>query len=618
MPGPRLLFTFFLCIWGGLLWGDTDSSLVRLQKRFDSHHSDPYAQIQDELDLSIAYNRLGDPKNSMSSLFTALGIADSIQDKKEIALCQYKIAVLFDRQEDNENSLAWGKKGLETAKQANDSALVASCLHRIGLVYSGQNKYDDALEVLNTSLDIRKKLGLKSGVAACMNAMGLIYTNKKEYDKAAFNITNAYTLWKEVGDEEGIAIATDNLASLFLSAQEPEKAVHYGLISFQQAQKIHSFVFMKEAALTLSSAYEQLKDHKKALEYYRRYSGIKDSLINEESSQKVAYIQSLFESDKQQAQIESLQKEKRQEGQLRNTLIIAAILAALVALLALNRYRLKQKANQKLTEANEEIRLSRDEIQAQKQEITDSIRYAKRLQEALLPSYRHMKRFLPGCFVLYKPKDIVSGDFYWVEQWGGKTLIAAVDCTGHGVPGAFMSVLGYSLLNRAVNELGLYKPALILNEMNKSVSRLLRQNKEEAGMKDGMDMALLSIDMENKKLEFTGAFNPCYLIRNGQLQILRGDKFPVGAFVDDDVRLFTNQEHDLQPGDVLYIFTDGYADQFGGPKGKKFKHKQLQELLLSIHQKEPDEQNAQLNRTIMQWKGSLDQIDDILIVGIRI
>ncbi|HEY6161561.1 MAG TPA: tetratricopeptide repeat protein [Bacteroidia bacterium] len=599
---------------------EPDTGISRLKPLVEEHlkKGDKKSAVGDYLELSRAYLRMGNSRDAMASLFSALSLTENSGDKKESARCLYKIAVLYDRQDDPANAIVYAAKGLKVATEVNDPALIASCLHRMGLAYTTQKKYNEAINVLNRSLDIRKKLDLKSGIAACMNALGLINLEKKEFDKAAFNMTSAYKLWKEVDDKEGMAIATGNLSSLFYTTEDYKQAIHYGMMSYEQARSIGSYVFMKEACLTLSNVYERLEDYKHAHEFYRKYSEIKDTLINEESNQKIALIQSQFESDKQDAKIASLEKQQEQEYRIRNMLVGGIVLIALLVLLVLNRYRLKQKANRLLEDANREISLSRDEIAVQKQEITDSIRYARKLQEALLPSSRHMKQLLPESFVLYKPKDIVSGDFYWVEQWGHQTLVAAVDCTGHGVPGAFMSILGYSLLNRAVNELGLSKPSLILNEMNKSVSRLLRQNKEEAGMKDGMDMALVSIDKNNLKLEFAGAFNGLYLFRNGELKKTNADKFPVGGFIDEELRLFTNHEMELQKGDMIYIFTDGYADQFGGAKGKKFKYKQMQELLHSIHLKPMEEQKEILDSTINEWKGPLEQVDDILVIGIRI
>ncbi|MBA3972326.1 MAG: SpoIIE family protein phosphatase, partial [Bacteroidetes bacterium] len=271
-----------------------------------------------------------------------------------------------------------------------------------------------------------------------------------------------------------------------------------------------------------------------------------------------------------------------------------------------------------LLEEKEKLQVAYSEIDGKNKDITDSIHYAKRIQNAILPSDTAMKQALSESFVLYQPKAIVSGDFYWLEKWGNQTFIAAVDCTGHGVPGAFMSIVAHNILTQAVNVLGLTKPALILNETNKQLSKKLNQDPEEATVRDGMDIALLAINYPKLKLEFAGANNPLWIIRNGEIMQVNGDKFPIGVFVGEELQQFSNHEFDLQVGDCLYIFTDGFADQFGGPKGKKFKYKQFEELLLVNHKKPFSEQEKILERTINEWMGDLEQIDDILVIGIRI
>ena len=271
-----------------------------------------------------------------------------------------------------------------------------------------------------------------------------------------------------------------------------------------------------------------------------------------------------------------------------------------------------------LLEEKEKLQIAYSEIDGKNKDITDSIHYAKRIQNAILPAESAIKQALNESFVFYQPKAIVSGDFYWLEKWGNETLIAAVDCTGHGVPGAFMSIVGHNILTQTVNVLGLTKPSLILNETNKQLSKKLNQDPEEATVRDGMDIALISINYPKLKIEFAGANNPLWIIRSNQLIQINGDKFPIGAFVVEELQQFKNHEWELQKGDCVYIFTDGFADQFGGPKGKKFKYKQFEALLLKHHQKPFEEQKKILQKTINDWIGELEQIDDILVIGIRI
>ncbi len=225
---------------------------------------------------------------------------------------------------------------------------------------------------------------------------------------------------------------------------------------------------------------------------------------------------------------------------------------------------------------------------------------------------------MPNSFIFYSPKDIVSGDFYWVSRMDNKVLVSAVDCTGHGVPGAFMSIVGNNHLNYAINVLKSTRPADILDIVNEGVTNSLRQQSENTVVHDGMDIALCSIDFENKKLEYAGAYNPLYIIRNGEFIIIKADKFPVGGFLDQKLNIFTNHEIDLFKGDFIYIFSDGFADQFGGPRNKKYMYKPFRKLLLDIQDKSVDEQKIIINNELIKWKGNNEQIDDILVIGIKI
>jgi len=265
----------------------------------------------------------------------------------------------------------------------------------------------------------------------------------------------------------------------------------------------------------------------------------------------------------------------------------------------------------------DEIGLQRDEIVVQKQEITDSIQYAKRIQNAILPPKDFVSKIIPNHFILFKPRDIVSGDFYWITQKDNKVILAGIDCTGHGVPGAFMSMLGYSYLNEIANNYKITKASLILNRLRNYIKTALRQTGKEGEAKDGMDMALCVLDLETLSLQFSGAYNPFYLIRNKKLSEIKGDKMPIGIYINEK-KSFTNHEQILKKGDVFYIFSDGYTDQFGGEKGGKFKSRPFKDLLLDIHGKPMNEQKEILNTTLENWKGTNAQVDDILVMGFRI
>ena len=279
---------------------------------------------------------------------------------------------------------------------------------------------------------------------------------------------------------------------------------------------------------------------------------------------------------------------------------------------------------QKVKERTEEVVRQKDEIDQQKSkleelynDVTDSIRYAKRLQDSILPPESIMKKWFPLSFVLFKPKDIVSGDFYWMHKIGNKHLFAAVDCTGHGVPGAFMSLVGANGLNGAIKEHKLSDPGKILDDLNAYSHDSLNKKGDENAVRDGMDIALCAIDYKRMQVDYAGAYNPLYIIRNGEIIITKGDKFAIGSFEPGE-KHFKTESISLEKGDLIYVFSDGYADQFGGLKGKKFMYRQFRETLLSIKDLPMDEQRALLDQKIEAWKGSFEQVDDILIIGVRI
>ncbi len=302
-------------------------------------------------------------------------------------------------------------------------------------------------------------------------------------------------------------------------------------------------------------------------------------------------------------------------------LVLIIYIAIQIALVRLKRKN--ERLEQIVRERTAEIREKNIVLEEQKKEITDSIHYAKRIQTAVMPNIETIRKKVPEYFILFKPRDIVSGDFYWLADKGNKIIIVAADCTGHGVPGAFMSMLGVSFLNKIVNEKNIFSAGIILDQLRENVITALSQKGAEGEQKDGMDMGLCVIDFEKKNMEFSGAQNSLYMIRNDELDETKADRMPVAYY--EKLDHFIGHTIDLKPGDRFYMFSDGYADQFGGPNGKKFMYKSFKNLLLSIHDKPMSEQKEILNQTIEDWKAVPDpdgkpheQVDDILIVGVHI
>jgi serine phosphatase RsbU (regulator of sigma subunit) len=595
--------------------------------------------VKDHIQISRMLASKGNIDKATEHLFSGLDIAKRINDKEKEADCLFTIAVLYDRQDQSEKAIKFCENALELQKEINDSAGMAYSLHRMGLAYEGIKKYDEALKCLEQSFEIRKRIKATAQFGASLNGIGLVYLDKKEYAKALKNFYDAYKYWSEANDKEGIVIASGNLGEISMRMGDEDNALKYFLESFNKADEIHALSFQKGAAKSIAELYYKQGKYKLAYEYFNKFSNLRDTLFNDENSERIAQMQSKYESEQKEQKIKLLVKEAQlQESELgQKTFIINAVsigvgLLVILIFVSFRNLNQKQKANIALQSAYSEIEQkngslidlfqqleqNRDEVAGKNKEITDSIKYAKRLQEAILPDKNLIASMFPDSFVLYKPKDIVSGDFYWFEKWGDKKLFAAVDCTGHGVPGAFMSIVGYNQLNQAVNEHGLWKPNLILNAMNKGITKALKQTMETSTVKDGMDMALCSFDDKTNILEYSGAYNSLWLIRNGIFSEIKADKRPIGVFMGEELIPFTNHEIQLQKDDRIYIFTDGYADQFGGTKGKKFKYKSLQQLLISNQTLSMADQGLLLGNIIEEWRGGLEQVDDILIIGIKV
>lgn len=306
--------------------------------------------------------------------------------------------------------------------------------------------------------------------------------------------------------------------------------------------------------------------------------------------------------------------------QQRNVIMVIGALASFVVILlvfAIRSNNHRRRANQLLSARKTEIERQKQLVETKQKEILDSINYAKRIQRALMANETLMKAALPEYFILFKPKDIVAGDFYWASQLSDSFLYVTGDSTGHGVPGAFMSLLNITKLNEAVNQKLITRPDLVLNYVRDKIIAALNPEGSREESKDGMDAIVCRIDHKKMKLQYAAANSNFCIIRKREIINLRADKIPVGKS-NDDTRLFTFNEISLEKGDMIYTFSDGYGDQFGGPKGKKFKHRILKEVLLKISELSPETQKSMLAKHLDDWRGELEQVDDVLVIGVRV
>jgi serine phosphatase RsbU (regulator of sigma subunit) len=434
---------------------------------------------------------------------------------------------------------------------------------------------------------------------------------------------------------EGIAFSSLDLASIYDEKGDYSNVKNYAQKGLDASIVIGSKRYKQFAYDLLSRAEYHLGNYKKAYELHLNYTTIKDSILNEESIKNTSMLEAKYENQKKLAEIERLEKEKeieKQENAKNSALIerdkivkIALFsglgLLVLLAFVLLKGLRQKKRDNEVISSQNLELESQKKEIKKQHeqleihfQEIRDSITYAERIQKAILPPLDYFYKMIPDSFVLYKPKDIVAGDFYWLETVGDRIIFAAADCTGHGVPGAKVSVVCHNALNRAVREFNCTSPAAILDKTRNLVIETFEKSNEN--VKDGMDIAICALEKGSNKLEFAGANNRLYLIRNNEITDVKGDKQPIGQYADPEP--FTNHELHIEENDHIYIFSDGYPDQFGGPDNKKLKYKAFKQILLNHIHQPMNEQLTSLDEAFENWRGKFEQVDDVCVIGLKL
>lgn len=510
-------------------------------------------------------------------------------------------------------------------KQGNLSG-IGTTQNNIGYVYGTEKKYQKALFFYNRSLKIREQLKEYESVAGTLNNIGDIYELMGEQEKALDYLERSLAIRIARNDAYGMANSYNNLGSMYEKLGQDQKALAYFEKSLELSNKIQFPEFIRDARLHLYQFYKKTGKDRLALANYEGYIKMKDSLYNLENKKAVIELETRFEYEKKrdldtknhQMKLKQ-QKEKAKASQRQQTIITFSILIVLVIVgiflgLLYKRFKISEKQKRIIEEKEKETNLQKHLVEEKQREIVDSITYAKRLQEATLPSKSFINEHLPRNLILYKPKDIVAGDFYWAEFHLGKFFIAAADSTGHGVPGAMVSVVCSNALNRAVKEFNLTVPGEILDKTQQLVIETFEKNTNE--VKDGMDISLICFDPVTRSLSWAGANNPLWYSKEGRIVEIKADKQPIGK--TDQSKPFTTHQIEYAEGMTYYLFTDGYADQFGGPKGKKFKYKQLEELFIRLNAFPLTQQEREIEETFDQWKGHLEQVDDVCIIAFQI
>jgi serine phosphatase RsbU (regulator of sigma subunit) len=569
--------------------------------------------------IGVAYFQLGNYLEALTNFYKALHLREEINDKLGTAAAFDNIGCVLYEQGKYRESLIYQYNALNIRKEKGDKSGIAFAYNSIANIYTKQKKYKDALSYLFQSIDIRNEIGDKEGIALSYTDIGNNYFQQHKINEALNFYLKGLFQSTEIGNKVIMVNTSNGIGSAYEANKNYVQANKYYEKALNLAKEIKYKQGISDAYRKLASVNEKTKNFSQALIYNRLYTVLKDSLLGEESVKQTAELNARYETDKKEKEILLLIKDQelkdktlKEQRLVRIGLISGLGLFLALSFLLFNRYRFKQRANLILEK-------QKQEIHQKNKQITDSIDYAKTIQEAILPDDEKLRSVFPEYFILYKPKAIVSGDFYWVGKKDNKIICAVADCTGHGVPGAFMSLLGHNILENVIQRENAVDPGSILTALNKEIVIRFSKGKERETVKHVMDIAIIGIDAFNKQLQYAGAKNSLYLVRNNTLIEIKADKQSTGIVSKDHTEVhYTNHKQKLQNGDLLYMFSDGFPDQKGGPDKKKFFYQQFKDLLVSIHHLPVKEQHLQLDSVIVNWIGDGEQVDDILVMGIKI
>jgi len=576
--------------------------------------------------MGACYWNTGKKVEAIGLMLPSLKMAEEISDSTRIGTLLLNIGLIYSEMPSTIDSAQnYYLRAIEMGEALGNVELVGLGHLNLGEIYVDKEEHDSALFYFEKSLTI---LNSNIYIASALNFIGRIYSEKGDYQKALIYHQDALDLArKENAQTETVGILL-GLASTYEGLNNPAKAIEYYTEAGSIAEEIGLDLSLSGAYEGLATNYAEILDFPNAYKYLSLQNTIDDITYRIESDNKTTDLMNTYQMEKKQneitllehqAEIEQL-KSKRQRAIIISTGFLGFILIAVIFAVT-SRMRYIRNTNQK--------------INKQKELITDSITYAQRIQSAILPSPEKLEQLLPDHFVLFRPKDIVSGDFYWIKEVKDHLVIVGADCTGHGVPGAFMSMLGITMFNDLIGDSCYDAPGAILDRLREKVKEMLVQHGNTDEQKDGMDLAIAVFNRTTREIHFSGANNPLYIIReksqpeqkdlepyasldNGDYRLfeLKGDKQPIGAHWEE-APFRTTSVH-LKEKDSFYMFSDGYIDQFGGENRKKFKSMNFKKLLLSVQEERMDVQRQTLEQTFDQWRGPHEQIDDIIVLGVQV
>jgi serine phosphatase RsbU (regulator of sigma subunit)/tetratricopeptide (TPR) repeat protein len=606
-------------IANGWYYGDYDKAIRYGNESLKLAHKykqDSIASLMDN-NIGIAFDYKGDYPQALFHFYQALRVAERIHDQDNEAYILSNIGLIYNNQKLYEKALQYHEKSLKIRREIKHKKGISASINNMAIVFMDLEQYEKAIRYYNESVSIDLELHDSIGLADDYNNLGVCYQQKKEYKLSEYYQLKSLKIRENLGQVLGVCNSQLNLGVVALMQGQLEKAETYLSEAETTAKKLGAKEILKSVYQSLSDLGYEKHDYEMAYGYLVKFRELEKELDNEENVRKQTTEEMNYQFDKEREtqrlnQLKTaLENKKKQEQSLIINWAIAVVGILILGFSFILYRRWNEVKKQKVI-----IEEKNRQVEEKNHEILDSINYAKRIQTAILPSAQLRAKVLPDHFVLYEPKDIVAGDFYWLEETKDSIIFAVADCTGHGVPGAMMSVVCHNALNRSVKEFGLRKPGEILDKTREIIVDELSKNQQDVS--DGMDISLCTWNKSTNEINWAGANNPLWIWKKESNEIveIKPNKQPIGKHFD--MQPFTSHPVELEKGDRIYLITDGYADQFGGPESKKFKAKNLKNLLVQISNEKIHQQIDILKSTFFKWKGELEQIDDVCIMGIEI
>ena len=586
---------------------------------------------QSENNVGIAYLQLAKYDLALDHLIQSLNIAEDLKDTVRISNAINNIGALYGYKGELELAFDYFSKSAELDEATGNIEGACSSLTNISAYYFGVSEYEKGKVYYDKAMKMAKEAHLTNNMATLYSGHAQGLRNEKRYKDALKFYELAISIRKDEDDLGSLVSLYINMSSLYLKVNKRKKADEYAEMALELALILNSPDDIMRSYQSIADVNEKSGNMGKAFENYKKSIAWKDTIYSIKSEEVMAEMTAKYNYEKKEKENEILRQEKaisdlefkNQQKELESSRIImfsavgGGVLLLLLAFTLYNRNKLKQKANDELLLVNNNLLEAKNIIEEKNRDITASIEYAKYIQQAILPKKEKVDECFSESFLMLLPKDVVSGDFYWFQQFGKYSVLVMADCTGHGVPGGFMSMMGAEMLNQVLSDPEIVDAGVALAEIDKRIKNNLNQVGSARQQNDGMDMALCIFNKENNVLQYAGANRPLVMVRDGQLTMIKPDKFGVGGLLGFE-KEFTTNHITLEKGDCFYMYSDGYPDQFGGPKNKKFMRKRLNALILEQSANPMVKQHETYLQAFNNWKGTVEQIDDVCLVGVRV